>query len=364
MDLIGSDAIDGPEMHTTPGLTFLNLRGSKEEAGLVSKVSRVLVYYWRLIAYAATAGPKIFHVLWNNKFESFDRTFLMLYYKVLAKKVVFTAHNVNAGKRDGNDSWFNRTTLRIQYHLADHVFVHTEKMKGEMLREFGVPESAVSVIPFGVNNSVPNTDLTAAEAKRQMGVGSEHKTILFFGAIRPYKGLDFLVDAFLQLAAGHPEYRLIIAGQPRKGCEKYLEEIQQKIAASVHKTKVIQKIQYVPDEETEIYFKAADVLALPYTHVFQSGVLFLAQNFGLPVVATSVGSLKEDVIEGRTGFSCRPSDSTDLAAAIARYFTSHLFETLEQQRNEIREHANEMHSWDVVADTTKNVYCRLAARTV
>ena len=71
------------------------------------------------------AQPKIFHILWNNKFEFFDRTLLMLYYKLLGKKIVFTAHNVNIRKRDGNDSWLNRFSLKIQYQLVDHIFVHT-----------------------------------------------------------------------------------------------------------------------------------------------------------------------------------------------------------------------------------------------
>ena len=75
-------------------------------------------YYVRLVRYAATAKPKLFHILWNNKFELFDRTVLMLYYKLLGKSIVFTAHNVNAGKRDSNDSWLNRLSLKIQYQLA------------------------------------------------------------------------------------------------------------------------------------------------------------------------------------------------------------------------------------------------------
>ena len=96
------------------------------------------MYYARLIRYAATAKPRIFHILWNNKFESFDRTLLMLYYKVLGKKIVLTVHNVNAGRRDSKDTRLNRLTLRIQYRLADHIFVHTEKMKRELIEEFGV----------------------------------------------------------------------------------------------------------------------------------------------------------------------------------------------------------------------------------
>ena len=80
--------------------------------------------------------------------------------------------------------------------------------------------------------------------------------------------------------------------------------------------RIIRKIEYVPDEDTEIYFKAADVLILPYTHVFQSGVLFLAYSFGLPAIAADVGSLREEIIEGETGLVFKPRDSVDLARKI------------------------------------------------
>ncbi len=87
LDLIGSDELDFPEFHGKPGVNFLNLRGSQRpDASFVRKVSRVSMYYVKLIRYAATAKPRIFHILWNNKFESFDRTLLMLYYRFLGKR--------------------------------------------------------------------------------------------------------------------------------------------------------------------------------------------------------------------------------------------------------------------------------------
>lgn len=360
LDVIGSDEVDSPELHTTPKVNFLNLlRNQQANASFAKKALRVLIYYVRLIRYATIAKPKIFHILWNNKVQFFDRTLLMLYYKAKGKKIVLTVHNVNAGRRDSNDSLLNRLTLRMQYLLTDHIFVHTEKMKRELVQDFGVRERAISVIPFGINNSVPDTELTPAEAKQRLGIKDNEKTVLFFGAIRPYKGLEYLVDAFRRLAPCNAEYRLIIAGEPKKGCEKYLREIQQEIIHGSIRERVIQEIRYIRDEETELYFKAADVLALPYKHVFQSGVLFLAYSFGLPVVAAEVGSIGEDVIEGRTGFLCRPCNPADLARAIEEYFESDLFKTLDRRRQEIREYANVRHSWDIVGEITRNVYAEL-----
>ena len=122
---------------------------------------------------------------------------------------------------------------------------------------------------------------------------------------------------------------------------------------------VIERIEHIPDEEVEVYFKAADVLVVPYVHIFQSGVPFLAYSFGLPVIATDVGSLREDIIEGRTGFVCQPQDSYDLARTIEKYFKSDLFKDLENRRSEIKNYANERYSWDKVAAITTGVYSRL-----
>jgi D-inositol-3-phosphate glycosyltransferase len=116
------------------------------------------------------------------------------------------------------------------------------------------------------------------------------------------------------------------------------------------------------DDQTESYFKAADVLVLPYRHIFQSGVLFLAYNFGLPVIAADVGSLRESVVEGATGYIFRPSDSIDLARKIEAYFSSRLFRELESRRQEIRDHANKKYSWTQVGKVTRNVYETLLAR--
>src|SRR6266516_3650618 len=106
VDFIGSDDLKVPDLLSNPRVKFLNLRGDQRpEANRMAKVERVLSYYVGLIRYAFTAKPRLFHILWNNKFEFFDRTLLMSYYKLLGKKIIFSAHNVNAGKRDATDSW-------------------------------------------------------------------------------------------------------------------------------------------------------------------------------------------------------------------------------------------------------------------
>jgi D-inositol-3-phosphate glycosyltransferase len=356
LDVIGSDDLDCPEFHGSPRVNFLNLRGDQRtDVSVWRKVVRVSKYYARLIGYATTSKPTIFHILWNNKLELFDRTLLMLYYKSLGKKIVLTIHNVNKAKRDSRDTSFNRLTLRIQYRLADHIFVHTEQMKQEIISEFGVKAACVSVIPFGINNSVPDTSLTSIEARQKLGITDQEKTILFFGNITPYKGLDYLIAAFQRIRAENKDYRLIIAGWP-KNCEQYWWAIQDSIKEDVRNGRILLRAEYIADSETEVFFKAADVFVLPYRHIYQSGVLFLGYSFGLPVIAADVGTLRDEIAEGKTGFVFKSEDPTDLANAIKRYFESDLFMDLNRKRQAIRGFVAERHSWDVVGQMTIEVY--------
>lgn len=359
VDLIGSDELDFPEFRGKRGVNFLNLRGShRADAGFARKVARVLRYYARLITYAATAKPKIFHILWNNKFEAFDRTLLMLYYRLLGRRIVLTVHNVNAGKRDSKDSYINRLTLRFQYRLANHLFVHTEKMKNELLCEFGVKPTCVTVIPFGINNSIPETRLTPAEAKEQLGIHENEKVILFFGNITPYKGLEYLMGAFDRVVARRDGYRLIIAGRPGN-CGSYWTAVREATRQHLESGRVLLREEYIPDSDIEVYFKAADVLVLPYRHIYESGVLFLGYSWGLPVLAADVGSLKDEIVEGKTGFVFKPEDPEDLARVLERYFASDLYANLCSRRLEIRELAAQQHSWDVVSEATLKIYVGL-----
>jgi glycosyltransferase involved in cell wall biosynthesis len=359
LDVIAGDELDCDELRADPAVNFLNLRGNQDSnVGSFAKIRRVLVYYRRLLTYALSARPKIFHVLWNNKFETFDRTVLMLYYKALGKRIVLTVHNVNAGRRDSSDSTWNRYTLRCQYLLADHIFVHTDKMKHEMVSAFRIPQSKVTVIPFGINNAAPHTSLTPDEAKARLGLDSGEKTILFFGNIAPYKGLEYLVEAFAQLSSAHSDFRLLIVGRPRNGSEQYWEGIRERLG-SMDTSRITQRIEFVPDAETELYFKAADVLVLPYTEIFQSGVLILGYSFGLPTIVADVGSLRDDVREGQTGFVCKPWDSIDLARALRQYFASDLYRELGVRRAAIRQYALEHHSWEAVGTMTNAVYAGL-----
>jgi D-inositol-3-phosphate glycosyltransferase len=363
VDFIGSDKLDAPELHRTPLLAFLNLRGDQSEhAPLRRKLVRIIAYYARLAKYVATSRARIFHILWNNKFEHFDRTLLMLYYRLSGKRVILTAHNINMRKRDGRDNWFNRLSLGTQYRLCHHILVHTTAMKDELVTDFGIPSSRVNVIPFGINNTCPSTALGRDEARERIGLGSREKVLLFFGQIAPYKGLEYLTAAMSELARDDKNLRLVIAGRIKPGYARYWNVIQTEISHADLEHRIIQHIRFIPEAEVEVYFKAADVLVIPYVEIFQSGVPFLSYSFGLPVIATDAGSLRNDVIAAKAGVLCRRADPADLARAVRSYFASDLYHDLDRHRHTIQEFANERNSWTKVGEIIESVYQRVLAK--
>ena len=151
----------------------------------------------------------------------------MLYYRLLGKKIVLTVHNVNANKRDLKDTRLNRLTLRIQYRLAHHIFVHTEKMKRELLEDFGLDTGRSRSSHLGLTMRCRTRPSRQKLQSSGWVFVRVKKVLLFFGRITPYKGLEYLVDAFRQIVASDDNYRLLIAGRP-DNCEKYWSALRRK----------------------------------------------------------------------------------------------------------------------------------------
>lgn len=112
----------------------------------------------------------------------------------------------------------------------------------------------------------------------------------------------------------------ICVAEDRKSCEPSLKLLLLSLNAHCHEAAV------------SLFYPPANDLILPYTRVFQSGVLFLGYSFGLPAIAADVGTLEDEIIEGQTGFVFRAQDSSHLASKIEEYFKSELFRNLETNR--------------------------------
>jgi glycosyltransferase involved in cell wall biosynthesis len=328
------------------------------DAGLPAKVGRVASYYPRLLAFAARTDARIFHILWFRRLPVVERTLLLAYLRRLGKKLVFTAHNVDDRARDGRMGGFaGRVSLRFLYRTVDHVFVHTSRMKRELVHVFGVPEQRVTVVPLGLNDVIPMSSATRREARKQLGFGPDDRILLFFGNIAPYKGVEDLVRALAMLARDDERLRLVIAGRVRdRSCEVYWRSVEELIAELGLSTHVRKEVRYLPDAEVGLFFRASDVSVLPYRRVYQSGVLGLSYAQGLPVIAADVGSLREDVLEGETGLLHRASDPVDLAGRIQAYFASELYRDLETRCRQISDYGAERFSWATNAERTFAVY--------
>lgn len=356
VDFIGSDDFLSALEGSADGVQFFNLRGSMDPAVPVyKKINRVAQYYLRLMAYLAGSDASIVHVLWAHKVWLLDRVLVIGYIKLRQKKLAFTAHNVNERERDGGDNLWNRLSLRSLYGLADQIFVHTTRMKAQLAAEFSITESKITVIPFGINNTLPKSELEWKQARASLMLPEDAKVLLFFGHIASYKGLEYAVQALKLLLSRDESFRLVIAG-PIKNAYDYWHSVARLVNELEVDDYVISRLEYIPDSEVEMFFKAADVTLLPYKFIYQSGVLFLSYSFGVPVVAADVGSLKDDVLDGRTGAICRPEDAVDLAEKVWAVTTGDHFQDREAVRDDIMKFGNSKYSWDEAGAITRVVY--------
>jgi len=151
-------------------------------------------------------------------------------------------------------------------------------------------------------------------AVQELGLDPEKNTLLFFGLIRDYKGLDLLIDAMSLL---DDSYQLVIAGESYGDFGKY----RQAIDASPACSRIKAMNRYIADDEVPQLFSAADLLVTPYRSATQSGVIPIAYHFDLPVLVTDVGGLKENIERAGTGLVCLPTVES-IAENIQKFFRS------------------------------------------
>jgi glycosyltransferase involved in cell wall biosynthesis len=177
------------------------------------------------------------------------------------------------------------------------------------------------------------------EAQNQLKLFPNKKTLLFFGLIRDYKGLDLLLRAMADERVQALQVKLIIAGEFYGKREKYDQWLNDpKLKKRIHLAD-----HFIPDEDVHTYFSAADLCVLPYRTATQSGVTATAFHFGVPALVTDVGGLKDAV--GNKGMVIPKDDPGKMAYAIDATFQK---DVLEQYKREI-EAEREQFSWDYFA---------------
>jgi glycosyltransferase involved in cell wall biosynthesis len=212
----------------------------------------------------------------------------LLYARSHGVKIVWTVHDWFDHER--RDPRLERRLHRLLCHVYDQIIVHCAGAREHITRVYRLREGIrdkVSVIPHG--NFVRSYENTMGQdqARRQLGLGGGDTVFLYFGKIRPYKGVSSLIRAFKRLP--DDDARLLIVGEPATGalgaqvgrdCES-----DQRIAA---------RLAFVPDGDIQLYMNAADAVVLPFRDVLTSGSMVLAMSFGKAVIAPSLGCLRED----------------------------------------------------------------------
>ena len=256
-------------------------------------------------------------------------------------RVAFICHNVMPHERMP----LARTLSLWALRYGDGFIVHSEQDR-RGLQELlpGLPQEAVRKTIHPEYELFPISGLARDEARARLGI--EGRMVLFFGLVRKYKGLMDLIAAMPLLK--NRDVICLVAGEFYDRKAKY-DAMVRRIGFAAAKVRMVDR--YIPNEEVEIYFAAADAVVLPYRMATQSGVAQIAFRFGRPVIATSVGGLPESIDDGRTGLLVPPQNPNALAAAIDRYFD----ESLESRFSaEIRRDAGRF-SWDRVIEAIESL---------
>jgi glycosyltransferase involved in cell wall biosynthesis len=234
-------------------------------------------------------------------------TIITLVKRFTSAKILFICHNVVEHESKTIDKFLTGVVLKMGNFFIVHSDDDLNNLK-EIVSNANIKKS------FHPTYKVFDTGtIDKNEAKKKLKI--EGHTILFFGFVRPYKGLTYLLDA-IPLVIEQMDINLLIVGEFWNGKDDYLKQIKH---LNIQKwVKVINK--YVPNEEVEIYFAASDVVVLPYISATGSGIVQTAFGCNRPVISTNVGSLPEVITHGKTGYIVPPRDSKAIAEAIISFY--------------------------------------------
>ncbi|MEK7153213.1 MAG: glycosyltransferase family 4 protein, partial [Patescibacteria group bacterium] len=247
------------------------------------------------VAVKRLQGYKVFHLHWHafhldKKYNvpftphiSLLNTIVSLTaLKILGYKLIWTVHNVLPHEpQTANDKFVTRYTAK----LASHIIVHSSETL-KQLKAIGADTSKAVVNPHGNYAGMYPVTVSRDEARRRLGIAPQDRALLFFGNIRPYKGVEQLLEAFEQLH--EKNVRLVIAGKclDTQLANTIRDAAQKDPDITFHNGNV-------PDEDVATYFQAADAACMPFTNVTTSGSVLLAATFGKPIVTPYMGAIKD-----------------------------------------------------------------------
>ena len=265
--------------------------------------------------------------------------------KLLKKyRKLFVCHNVFPHERFP----FDRLLAKMVLRQGDSFIVQSGK-DGEDLKTI-LPDAVYEQTVHPTYNAFKFEEMSKEEGRRRLNIAPDRKLLLFFGFVREYKGLKYILEAMPRIAEKQKNISLLIVGdfgsQENKG---FYEKIIEKNGINDY---VEIYDGYIPDKEIEKFFAACDLVVLPYESATQSGIVQIAYGFEKPVVVTNVGGLPDVVNDGRTGYIVEPGNPKALAEAVNRYFD-------EQKEAEFEENVKKeayRFSWDRMVETVERLF--------
>jgi glycosyltransferase involved in cell wall biosynthesis len=223
-------------------------------------------------------------------------------------KLIFICHNVLPHE----SSIIDRAALRLALSPADGYVLHAQADADRLVEIFPDAPFVTTPLPTyeGLGQDAPPISLEIPE---------QRPLLLFFGFVRPYKGLDVLLQALAKVVTSRGVH-LLIVGEFWEDKERYQDQIRE---LNLEETVTIVD-SYVPDEELLTYVKSSDLVVLPYRSATQSAVVQVAFAANKPVITTTVGGLPDVVEDQKTGLLVPPDDPDALAQAIERFFADEL----------------------------------------
>lgn len=255
--------------------------------------------------------------------------------------IVQTVHDVVRHPGDRRTPRFGNRAARSWSDRVDRFIVHTEGLGLQLEKRWGVSDDRWSVVPHGELGSCYRDD----PGRGANPVERERNTVLFFGRVWPYKGLDVLVEA-LTLFDADRSTRLVVAGRG--------EPIAPYVARLPAHIEVEVLDGYVDHATTLRLFDEATVVCLPYREASQSGVAALAVGLGVPIVASDVGGIGESLRPGLDALLVPPGDPSALAAALRRLLDEPALSDA-MSRHQAERASTDM-SWSQIAEQTVRVY--------
>ncbi len=290
--------------------------------------------------------PDVIHFQWVP-FPTVDGFFLRRFRKIAP--LVLTVHDTEPFHGVPSTRLQLVGLLSALRHF-DHYVVHTHYSKEALMRQLVLAEHCVTVIPHGVFTYY--RELASSLGARGQGPQpAGEKRILFFGVLKPYKGVETLLEAFARLPEPIvKETVLQIVGYPRMLIGP-LQSLAHRLGIG---NRVFWDLRFVEEAEVATYFAQADIVVLPYRRIDQSGVLMVALAFGKPVVASRVGGFAEIIKDGVHGFLVDPGDVESLAQALARVLGDD--ELRARMAGAVERLAGGELSWNNIAKQTVRLY--------